>query len=324
MHVVRPFNPTDDEYQAITDVENSAWPENPSSAAEQKLNDENRVPEHVHARLVAEVDGQIVGVCDYGHTSWSYSPHNFFVGPTVHPDFRRQGIGTALYDRALGEVERHEPKKITCFTREDQPDAMRLLEKRGYEIKTREPVSHLEPAGFDPSPFVSSEERAEANGVRIVTLAELEESDPHCLRKLYDMVNEIDKDIPWHEELTPLPFDNWVKRHESNPNRIPEACFVALDGDHFVGISSLRGNQVSDAKLYTGLTGVLRSHRRLGLATAMKLRGIAYAQAQRTSEGTVPIIETDNEEGNPMLQINKRLGFVEQPAWLSYVNEIKA
>jgi hypothetical protein len=29
-------------------------------------------------------------------------------------------------------------------------------------------------------------------------------------------------------------------------------------------------------------------------------------------------IETDNEENNPMFQINQYLGFVQKPAWLTF------
>ena len=63
-----------------------------------------------------------------------------------------------------------------------------------------------------------------------------------------------------------------------------------------------------------GLTAVLPPYRRRGIALALKLRGIRYAQAVGC-----PAILTGSEEHNrPMLTLNARLGFVPQPAWITF------
>ena len=71
-------------------------------------------------------------------------------------------------------------------------------------------------------------------------------------------------------------------------------------------------------RLWVGLTGVLRSHRRRGIALALKLLTFKYAQAQG-----VRYIETGNEENNPMYDLNVMLGFTPKPQWLEYRKEIK-
>ncbi|MEA3408886.1 MAG: hypothetical protein U9Q95_00905, partial [Candidatus Eisenbacteria bacterium] len=63
----------------------------------------------------------------------------------------------------------------------------------------------------------------------------------------------------------------------------------------------------------TGLTGVVRSHRRKGIATALKVHGFS-----RAKEHGARWIETDNEEKNPMFELNLRLGFKPTPAWTEY------
>ena len=45
----------------------------------------------------------------------------------------------------------------------------------------------------------------------------------------------------------------------------------------------------------------------------MKVKGIKFAQT-----AGIEIIETDNEENNPMLDLNKQLGFEERPAFVNY------
>jgi hypothetical protein len=65
--------------------------------------------------------------------------------------------------------------------------------------------------------------------------------------------------------------------------------------------------------LFAGITGVIRSHRRRRIATALKLCSIRYAQ-----ENGFTTIYTDNEENNPMFQLNLELGFKPLPAWTFY------
>jgi RimJ/RimL family protein N-acetyltransferase len=66
--------------------------------------------------------------------------------------------------------------------------------------------------------------------------------------------------------------------------------------------------------LYQGITGPRREYRGRGLARALKLRTIEYARAQGKRE-----IRTWNDTLNaPMLAINVKLGFVRQPAWITF------
>ena len=63
----------------------------------------------------------------------------------------------------------------------------------------------------------------------------------------------------------------------------------------------------------TVFTGVVRSHRRRGIAKALKVLAIDYAHRQGYQ-----LIKTDNEEHNPMFQINLALGFQPEPAILFF------
>ena len=71
-------------------------------------------------------------------------------------------------------------------------------------------------------------------------------------------------------------------------------------------------------RLRNGITGVKREHRRKGLALALKLRGIEYAQACNIER-----IWTTNESNNrPILTINERLGFIKQPALIDVAKDL--
>jgi hypothetical protein len=50
----------------------------------------------------------------------------------------------------------------------------------------------------------------------------------------------------------------------------------------------------------------------------MKVRAIGFARQYGAR-----VIETDNEENNPMFQLNLQLGFEPQPAWLDFEKQFE-
>jgi len=115
---------------------------------------------------------------------------------------------------------------------------------------------------------------------------------------------------------TPVPFDMWREHLVDAPWAIPEAYFIAVVGGEYAGVSSLFRPQIGDW-LNQGLTGVRRTHRGRGIATALKVRTVQYGRDHDVRE-----IRTWNEINNQrMLAINGKFGFVRQPAWLTFQKE---
>ena len=67
-------------------------------------------------------------------------------------------------------------------------------------------------------------------------------------------------------------------------NLVQDAWFVALDRGEYVGMTEFLSNQADPDLFDIGVTGVLRSHRRREIATALKLRGIEFAQKRGIRE----------------------------------------
>jgi GNAT superfamily N-acetyltransferase len=315
---IRPFDNTLADYEQYVALRNSINNDEPASVAFEQRFDREWPDDLLHERLLIDgEDGRALAAAEYNHLLWSNKPREFGFMIYVREDTRRQGLGNRLYRHILQTLAAHHPTGFETKTREDWPDGIRFLEKRGFTIVNRQEQSQLDPASFESETFAAEIEAAAAAGITLKTLRDFLAEDPGALRKLYDLEVDVLPDLPWYSEMSARPFAHWARAYENNPDLLPDGYIVALDGPMVVGLSQLWGSQATDALLYTGLTAVRAPYRGKGLATAMKVRGIQFAKSV-AGGGNPPKIVTSNEESNPMLQINLRLGFRPLPAWLIY------
>ena len=308
---IRPFDWSDEDYQALIDIHNEIYPDELDLPELLKHRDNARDQNYMLDRIVAEVDGKPVGTASFGESMWTPIPGKFWYYIQVHPDHQRQGIGTAMYDRIVAELAEKKPTIFDSWVREDKTAALSFLKTRGHEQIMRGQNSRLTLAEFDPSKFAGVVERVRESGIRIVPLAELREEDPDWRTKLYELDWVLSQDVPEIDEPKKREFEIYCKQTFDKPTFFSEGFFVALDGDEYVGVSMLELNLADPTKLQTDLTGVIRSHRRKGIATALKIHALSKAQTTGAE-----YLDTDNEEKNPMYTLNVKLGFKPTAGWL--------
>ena len=196
-------------------------------------------------------------------------------------------------------------REVWAAAMEDMPTSLRFIAKRGFQERFRVWESRLNPASVDLAKFRHYLDKAKSAGVEISTLARELAQDPDCYRKLYELNQTLFADVPAPEPYTPLPFEQWLNFDMKDPGLLPEAYTIAKHGDKWVGLSTARRLDREPHGLHQLITGVRREYRGNGIAFAMKLRVLEWAQ-----KNGIESIRTENATNNePMLAVNTKLGF---------------
>ena len=267
------------------------------------------------AKFLVESAGQPIAQGSYEEWIWWYEPGRYYLNLEVHPDFRQQGVGCALYDHLMNELAAEDPRGTIFMAkcREDQPETVRFLHQRGFHETGRELYSELDVSTFDPQRCAKAYEQLRQQGITVVAYPDLAAIDPQCQRKCYELQGESMMGMPAGGERTRQSFEQFLKQIFENTAFIPEAFFIALDQRRYVGLSNLTNENDDLTRLVTDYTGVIPSHRRRGIATALKLHCLRYAKANG-----VKTITTSNDSSNPMYELNVQLGFKPMPAGLYF------
>ncbi|MGH2452787.1 MAG: GNAT family N-acetyltransferase [bacterium] len=310
----RPFR--EEDYAQLVSIGTASFPEDPFS--EEELRHIDTSWDHSRywfTRFVAEDgSGGVVGAGRMNHLPWEFHPDRYGMTFTVHPAHRRRGIGDAMLDHVLTTLRGRRAATVqTWVQKETMTETLAFLAHRGFREIQRGWESRLEVAAFEFDRFTGAEERAVAQGIIMTTLAAERARDPEAPRRVHEMMQTIGGDVPGVREFTPISYEHWLAFDVETPKALPDAFFLAREGDRYVGVSLMQRRLEQPDVLSQELTGVLREYRGKGIAMALKLQTVKYARAHGYRE-----IRTANDTRNrPMLRINEAMGFAKQPAWIA-------
>lgn len=307
------------EFAALARLENRNFPDEPTTPEVlQQRALERQSFCFAHEEAVWQGD-RMLGYGSLHRSWWFEQPGRYRIYVSVDRDWRRQGIGTRLWKRLLSLASITE--RIHCLesgAREDRPDALAFLTARGFVPEARIEKSELSLDGFEPGNWQHERTTPSEAGAAICSLHEATERYPDWQHRLWRLEQRLYRDVPSPVSFRPLDFRQWLRQRVDSPGFNPAACWIALDqttGD-WIGVTDLVAADGNTGILDTGFTGMERSWRRKGLATALKLQAIEWAR----KEG-YKYIRTDNGSHNPMYHLNLKLGFRPRPSWIGLVRQ---
>jgi GNAT superfamily N-acetyltransferase len=302
---VREFRDTD--YDALAAIANAVDPDEPVSAQSiRHMVESMRQSSDPHFFVVADRgSGEVVGTGVVFRPTFSREPTTQWIVENVLPDRQREGIGSALYDLLRAEAERRGAVHLRCAVLETSASGRSFVAKRKFVESRRTWRSRLDVSSADTTSLASLIQTARTEGIEYTTLAREGRNDLEVLHRVHELFNEASKDVPQDGEPADMSFQAFREFFLEGENALPDAWFLAKQGDRYVSVSSAAREPAQPQVLQQYFTGTRREARGKKLAVALKLMVIEFAKRN----GYVHI-ETSNDSLNaPMWEINRRLGF---------------
>lgn len=278
-----------------------------------RLREGQHNPAPIHRVMVAANEaGKIVGW--YSIYRGSNEPANrAFTSLIVHPEHRRNEIGTALFDDVLAYCRLVGVSNLQSRVKDSEPGWLRWAESKGFSIDRRAFRSSITLSEFDASPFEQRITALEDEGIAFTTLAELGDTEANQ-RRYYEADCKAAIDVPGEDSVE--TWEEYCAENFHSEDYRPEGAYLALDGDLIVGVAHVWLDADHD-RMGNAFTGVIPEYRGRGIATALKVLTIKHAKAFGVSE----ILTQNDSENGPMLAVNGKLGYKRWPG--AYVLKAK-
>ncbi len=272
--------------------DDEAWLRNRRQFDETRYRRRQYVAEHAET-------GEILG---YGSIEQTIFLPKYRLFLMAEPKWLRAGVGELLLDQLMNDLR--EAGAITVWHRNyaHLNEVLDFLTMRGFVETKRVWDLRLDLSTAVLSPMA---EAMASRGITLTTFVEERDRDADAaLHKLHEFLNAVKADDPERQPFMPVPFESvvhWFGRKYV----LPEACFIAKRGDQYIGFTDLNHIEPIPRGIMHGFTGVAREFRRQGVATALKLRAIAYAREQ----GYQTIRAFNAPSQGEMMALNEKLGF---------------
>jgi GNAT superfamily N-acetyltransferase len=220
----------------------------------------------------------------------------------VRRAWRRQGIGSRLYESISDAARERGKVAMETQVREDRTDGVDFLRHRGFVEHGRDKLVALDIRGMTPP------EPDPPEGITFTTLARR----PDLVAGVHAVAVEAFADIPSiSEPIVPGTFEEFTGRDVNVDSILKDGFFVAIDDatGGVVGYASLARIPGPGGRAFHDMTAVLRAWRGRGIAGALKRATIAWAIG-----AGLEVLETGNDTDNaPMRAVNIGLGYQPLP-----------
>ena len=297
----------DADYPGVVAVRNAGSPDRPVSVEYLRHVDESfrEVSQAYDLVAVERRTGAIVGTASLFRIAFMDDPFFQWISCDIAPDRTRQGIGAALYDALRTAAVRRGQRGLRVTVRAGATEALGFAARRGFVERRRVWRSSLDLAGADTSALPGLLQRLSGAGIVFTTLDAEGADDPEVVRRVHDLQRDSGKDVPVLGTHTGIPFEEFCRFFLEGPGALPRSWFLAKDGERYVGMTFASRESTLVGVLHQDYTGTRREYRGRGIAHALKLLLIRFAQ----QEGYARIDTSNDSLNQPMWTLNQRLGF---------------
>ncbi|GAA2377995.1 N-acetyltransferase [Catellatospora methionotrophica] len=274
-----------------------------SSVAQQQVWWRTALPEGRVRRLLALRDGRVVGGAAGGFNVTTTEPGAGYVQVEVHPDERRRGVGSALYEQIEEHLRAIGVRRVRTFATENPAD-QHWAEARGYTQGAHDRYARLDTAQLPPPlPLPPG-----------VTTLSLREAGPQTV---YDLDQAASVDEPGDMSFDGIPYDTWLARYWNSPDQQLDVGTVVLVDGVAASATFLEANRELGKGISTG-TCTLREYRGRGLAKIAKV--VALHKAAQAGIHTA--ITCNDYTNAPMIAVNDWLGYQPFASEYAYLKQL--
>ena len=282
----------------------------------------NEYYEKTSGRILEQVAedqaGQVLGF--YWAIRDEHSPEKAYLNLFVDPNQRKQGVGSQLMRLGIADARSFGATILQVPVMDTDPAFKRFAEGFGFEQKRHSIGMHLDLAQWDDSGYDALIRRLEGEGFEFTSMQALGNTED-AQRQLYQLNNSATLDTPNATQDDGWPnfeaFQSSVCQ-QSWYNPAGQKVVIERASGQFVGMCAISTDE-SAHTAYNLFTGVTRALRGRGLATAVKVTALRFA---RDEMQITEVFTHHNDENDPMIAIDRKLGYVQSPGTIFMVKEL--
>ncbi|GGU37666.1 GNAT family N-acetyltransferase [Lentzea flava] len=237
--------------------------------------------------------------------------HRVRLDGTVHPDFRRHGIGRELMGRLVALA-----RELHTARHPDMP----LVAKTMVESRSAGHVALAEALGFSADRHFYELEVALGESLAQAPIPPACEIVPFSAAHDEEVRLVCNAAFAEHWDSVARSPQEWAASFTNSKRFVPQTSFLALHDGAVIGFVLSRHYPVVEEttgvrELWIGDVGTLREHRGRGVASALLSRTLARAKAQGYQRAALSV---DAVNPTRALGVYERAGFRVTRTWIDY------
>jgi GNAT superfamily N-acetyltransferase len=255
-------------------------------------------------RWILEVDGAPIAEASWFLPPWTSGAEVVRAQIIVMPEHRSRGWGHLMYEVISASMCQANRFKMRVIVRDNDPLSLDFAQRRDFTEMMTLTVSSVATERALSRETMLKVDRAKGRGTTVVNGAQLLREYSNWAHLWWDAYVATAADTPSPEPARPIPFDDFKQIHLESPKFDPSRWFFAIQDGQIIGLTGLHLSPSRPEAASVDFTGVRLSHRRRGVCRLLKVTALEHARSWG-----IELIYTENEVTNPMLCLNRELGF---------------